>query len=295
MLEILAQVGVFMKNFALSSAAALLVCAALAASDTASAETIGWSGYYLGADVGVQGGRSGDLITTLTPARDNQFVYIEAPQTRNFDQERSLSRKIFAGVRAGHLFDHRSFVWGVELQANAARLEQRFTVGPIDAGPIRTNTVLLDGSRPGTVNNSNDTLKADFKVDAVASLRARIGVPIGDRTLVSAFGGPSFVKTSLRARQDSSITIQICTNPSRPTLCALEGRDVSSQSLYEDKIVAGAVVGAALDFRLTDRWSIHGETSLSRFQSVEAYAGNSSKIGYEPELYSAGFGATYRF
>lgn len=284
-----------MTNFALSTAAGLLVCAILAASDTASAETIGWSGYYLGADVGVQGGRSGDLITNLTPARDSRFVYIEGPQTRNFDQDRSLSRKISAGVRAGRLFDHRSFVWGIELQANAARLEQRFTVGPIDAGPIRTNTVLLDGARPGTVNNSNDTVKADFKLDAVASLRARIGVPIGDRTLVSVFGGPSLAKTSLRTGQDSSIIIQSCTNPLRPTLCSLDIRDVSSQGLYEDKILAGAVVGAALDFRLTDRWSIHSETSLSRFQSVDASAGNDSKIGYEPELYAAGFGATYRF
>lgn len=284
-----------MKNFSLTVAAVLAAGGALACSNSVAAQTTRWSGYYLGADVGLQGGRSGTLTATVIPARDSRFIYIDGAEARNFDRERAIQRKTFGGVRAGRLFEQGSFVWGIELQANAARLEQNFTVGPIDAGPIRTNSVLLSGTFPSTINNSNDTLIADFKTDFVSSIRARIGIPIGDRILVSAFGGPSFAKANLRARQDSLIIIQTCNNPFRPALCGAEGTDVSSQGSDEDKFLAGAVVGAALDLRLTERWIIHGETSLSRYQSIEADAGNGSKVGYEPELYSASLGLAYRF
>lgn len=284
-----------MKNVALLAAVQLVACGTLAFSNAAAAQTARWSGYYLGADVGLQGGRSSDLTATLIPARDNRFVYIEGAETRDFGRERAISRKTFAGIRAGRLFEQGAFVWGVELEANAARLEQRFTVGPIDAGPIATNGVLLSGAVPSRVNNSNDTLTADLKINAVTSIRARIGVPVSNRIFASIFGGPSFSNASIEAKQDSLIVIQTCNNPLRPTLCGVQGQDVSSQGSDEDKLLAGAVVGAALDFQMTEHWGIHGEASLSRYQSIDADAGNGSRLSYEPELYSAGLGLTYRF
>ena len=271
----------------------------IAASQTQAQDSPTWSGYYLGGDLSISGGQDGEISATLNPGRDTRFTYVVAPEAQQFSRKRALPRKLSGGARFARLFDAGSFVWGLEGTVDYSLLKQSFDFGPFDAQPLQASGFLGSDTVPSDIGRSTDTLTARFKVDGTASARARIGVPLGYRLLVSAFVGPTLAKSSLSVRQSTSLLIQKCRNSPRPALCAASGgdqADFSSQSSQDDYLV-GAVLGGAWDLRITDHWVAHGEASLSRYKALETTTGSAggSSVSYRPEIYQISAGIVYRF
>ncbi|WP_396592740.1 outer membrane protein [Brevundimonas sp. R86498] len=268
---------------------------------SALAQTSGWGGYYLGASASWTGGRNGEIDATIDPFRDARFDYTRnagrPPRTSTFQRERNIEGAGGFDGRAGRLFERGDWVWGIEVQSGGAALDERFSIGPIDADPLAYGP----GGELAYVFGSNDTLAADLDIGVQTSVRARIGRPISDRVLLSAFAGPSVLRADLKLRQDSTVqyaALRFTTVlPGRPyTVPYLVDQSVAGE---ESGHVTGGTIGAAVDVKLTERWLVHAEGNLSRYGAIEAqtpaYAGSGSRFSYAPTLYSVSLGLAYRF
>ncbi|MBN8529716.1 MAG: outer membrane beta-barrel protein [Caulobacterales bacterium] len=266
----------------------------------ASAQDGGWSGWYVGVGVATTGGRNGDIEASIDPARDNQITYLGTVAGRTFTRERNLDRANVFNLKAGRLMETGRWVWGFEGEIQTGGPDAPFTVAP---GSFRRTDVLTQ--RPyvplswGYVDTT-DVLKADFELRGEASIRARVGLPVSDRVLVSAFAGPSVVQADLGLRQNSSVFRLLPFTDVLHSRIVFDGgtREFSVASRNSDTLV-GAVVGAGVDVQLTGGWRINGEASLARYDAIEtvapAYAGTGSRFSYEPTLYSLSVSLIRRF
>ncbi len=272
----------------------------LAAAGTTTAQSLprvgpDWTGTYVGVDIGLVGGRSGDAKAAVDPARDARFTYVEGPAAQTLSTSRDLPRKTNVALRAGRLFQSGSLVWGLEGQVGGARLDRDFEFGPFDAGTIRT--VPLPGVASPT--RTVDSLSTTLEIDAVASLRARVGLPLGDRALVSVFAGPALARARASLTQKSVIEAFSCTNPARPAMCFNNPVEVINVGPGSDDDLWGGVIGGAVDLKLSDRWIVRGEAGVSRYDDIQARSGGTgggdSRFAYEPELYWVSIGLSRRF
>lgn len=266
----------------------------------AAAHSQDWSGFYAGVDVGTTGGRNGELKASLDPARDARLTYDIAPLNARFDRERNIDRQGSGAMRVGRLWQARSLVWGAEIRAGIVDLNETFVIGPVRDISAHSNSV----PNLGAINNSTDTLTARFELEAVGSIRARIGVPVGDRFLASAFAGPAVALGRLSASQTSQIIItrSIFTPGSAHfnTITTVVERATSGPE--ESRAMVGATVGGAIDYRMSDDWLLHAEAGLTFYHDIEAASGGlggssggDSRISYAPTLYAVSLGATRRF
>ena len=204
------------------------------------------------------------------------------------------------GVRAGRLVQTGSLVWGAEVQAGVVDLNETFVIGPVREIGAHSNSV----PNLGSINNSTDTLTARFELQAAAAFRARVGLPVGDRFLVSAFAGPAVAQARLAASQTSQIVITRITFPSGAahfdTIMTVVERVTSGPE--ESKAVFGGTVGGAVDFHMTDQWLLHAEAGLTVYDDIEAASGGpggssggDSRVSYAPTLYAVSLGVTRRF
>jgi opacity protein-like surface antigen len=280
---------------------ALAVCLPIAVSLMATpvvAQPEDWSGYYIGVDFGQSGGRNGDLKVSLDPARDPRLTYDIAPLNARFDRERNLGSGSSGGLRVGRLAQTGSFVWGVEAQAGLLDLNRTFVVGSVRDTRGHSNFV----PNLGSVNNTTDTLTAQLDIEAAASLRARVGLPVGDRFLVSAFAGPAVAQARLSASQTSQIVItrSVLGPFGFNTITTVVDRATSGPE--ESKAVFGGTLGGALDYRVSGDWLLHLEAGMTVFDDIEAASGGlggssggDSRVSYSPRLYAVSLGLTRRF
>ncbi len=193
-----------------------------------------------------------------------------------------------------------SFVWGVEAQAGVVDLNETFVIGPVQDSGAHSNFV----PNLGSINNTTDTLTAQFEIQAAASLRARVGLPVGERFLVSAFAGPAVAQTRLSAAQTSQIIITrsvlVPGGAHFNTITTVVERSTSGSE--ESKAVFGGTVGGAVDFHMTDQWLLHAEAGLTFYDHIEAASGGlggssggDSRMSYAPTLYAVSLGVTRRF
>jgi hypothetical protein len=287
----------------------MAVLALIAASaGAAGAQSSGWSGYYVGTSASWTGGRSGEIDASIDPFRDGRFDYIRndgrPPRASTFDRERTMDGTGGVEASAGRLLNTGGgWVWGLEARIGKAALDERFSIGPVDADPLAFGP----GGEISYVFGTEDRLTADLDLGAQVSLRARMGYPLGDRVLVSAFAGPSILAADLAVRQDSVIqygAIRIAPffpdwpdGPGRPYTVLYDVDQ--SLSGRESETLIGGTVGAAIDVKLTDRWLVHAEGGLSGYPAIEArtsaYGGAGSRFSYRPRLYSISLGLAYRF
>lgn len=285
----------------LRNAAALCLPIALALMVTpVMAQSPDWSGYTVGVDLGLTGGRNGDLKASLDPARDPRLTYDIAPLNAQFDRDRNMEGQGAGAMRIGRLMQAGSLVWGTEIQAGIVDLNETFVIGPVRDTAAHSN--FIPGL--GSVNSSTDTLTAEVELEAVASLRARVGLPIGDRWLVSAFAGPAVAQARLSAGQTSQIIInrfELFPGGAHFNIITTFVDRATSGS-RETKAVFGGTVGGAIDYRIADQWLLHGEAGMTVYDDIEAASGGlggssggDSRVSYAPRLYSVSLGVTRRF
>lgn len=264
----------------------LLPLALAAPVSSVSAQSSDWTGYYVGGAFGEVGGRNGDIEATLKPAVSTTFTPFVIP-SRSFSRERNLPGEAAGSLYAGRLFDAGRLVVGLEAQLTAVDQTETFTIGPVPA---------FRGTPPAT-----ETLTAGLELSATASLRARAGLRLGDRVLVSAFAGPTAALTELRVSQSTEVLeIEWVLTPfghrqrffSTPRTTT---GHAESQTLW------GGVVGGMIEAKLSENWSARAEGSLSFYDSIEARSGGGgaeggdSSFSYKPNLYAFSLGLTRRF
>ena len=276
---------------------AISFCALLASpAGSAAAQSTDWTGFYVGASVSQSGGFAGDIRATIDPARDARFTYATGPVGGSFSRKRNLDDATGLEVRGGRLFEtDGQWLWGVEAQARTSGLGRTVVIGPVYAGPA----VATAPSPLGSVSDTRDTLTSNLDIDFEGSLRARISRQFGKRLLVSAFAGPAALHADLDLTQDSVVStfFSVLMPPFRPITNRNEvrfsvGGDTSAT-------VYGGTVGAGVDVKLTDRWLIRAEGSLSKYNPIKvsapAYGGTGSNFTYQPEIYAASLGIVHRF
>ncbi len=281
-----------------SGVAGLTLCAVFSAAP-ALAQEGSWSGYYVGAGVSSIGGRNGSAEAFVDSARDSQITYFGAPIGRSFSRERNLKRAGAFSLNGGRLVQTGRWVVGVEGRFTVLGPTASFSINP---GTIRVTDVRSQRPYPldGGYADTQDTLTANLDLSREASVRARIGLPVGERLMISAFAGPTVVQANLSLRQDSVVRRFL------PVTDALHSRIVFDAGTREFSVAGkardlllGSVVGVGIDVQLTDEWRINGEASLARYEAIEAttpaYGGSGSRFSYEPNLYSVGISLIRRF
>jgi opacity protein-like surface antigen len=283
---------------------ASLVLGGLVIASAAAAQESGWAGYYAGAGLSDVGGRNGDIEASIDPARDSRLNYFTSPASRSFSRERNLDRESTFNLKAGRLFENGRVVWGVEGEIRTGGPDRIFVVGPVssEAAINARDLSLIGNNRPaGGLATTTDTLVADFETQEQASLRLRVGLPVSERFLISAFAGPSVMQTDLTLRQDSVVEGFVQFTDALGSRLVVRPFPTGSYSVSgsNGETLFGGVIGASVDARLTDRWLLNGEASLTRYDAIEAmtpaYAGSGSRFSYEPTLYSVSLSLIRRF
>lgn len=287
-----------------ASGAVGLALFALSTVSPAAAQDSGWAGYYVGGGLSDVGGRNGDIEASIDPALDGRLNYFTSPTSRSFSRERNLDRESTFNLKAGRLFERGRVVWGVEGEVRTDGPDRIFVVGPVSSrAEINARDLSLIGNnRPsGGSATTTDTLIADFETQEQASLRVRAGLPVSERLLVSAFAGPSVMKTDLTLRQDSVVEGIVGFTDALGSRLVFRSFPTASYSVSgnSSETLFGGVIGATVDAKLTDRWLLNGEASLARYDAIEAttpaYAGSGSRFSYEPTLYSVSLSLIRRF
>lgn len=261
------------------------------------AQSADWSGWQVGTDIGVSGGRSSDIRFEVDPARDTRFNYLQSPVTVDFQRERNLGRGETFALRAARLSQAGAWVFGVEGRIEAGGARQDFVLGPVDAQPLQGQ----GAGTLGSLTSSQDTLIADAEFKASGSLRLRAGLPLGDRIMVSAFAGPAWAQTDLRLTQNSEInSLHVTLIPGASHFNYNYQRFESSVSTSSGESVFGATGGVIADAALTGRWALRAEAGLTQYGELDIRApggasGGASHFTIKPLLYSANVGLSYRF
>lgn len=280
------------------------IAALLASGSAAMAQDSRWAGYYFGAGLSDVGGRNGEIEASIDPARDGRLNYQTTPTARSFSRERNLDRESTLNVKGGRLFERGRFVWGLEGEVRANGPDRIFIVGPVTSESFvnARDLSLIGNNRPqGGQATTTDSLVADFETQEEVSLRLRVGLPLGDRFLVSAFAGPSLINTDLSLRQGSSVAGIVGFTDALGSRLVFTAFPTANYSVTgsSNETLFGGVIGASFDAKLTDRWILNGETSLARYDAIEAttpaYAGSGSRFSYKPTLYSVSLSLIRRF
>ncbi len=256
---------------------------ALAVSTTAFAQSADWNGNYIGTAIGEVTGRDADFDATVRSVyKSGISLGNGVTGTRDFSLEDDLPAQVSGSLYVGRRFEVGRLVVGVEAQVDVVEVSETFIVGPTTTYPAALGP---------------DTLSAELAISHPVSIRARAGVPIGDRVLVSAFAGPVAAEAKMTVTQ-SGVRLDV-TPDLRFSFIAVP---YSTTGFTDSRILLGAVVGGTIDVRLSDDWSARAETGWSFYDSIEARSGlvpgsngGASPLAYKPRLYAFSLGLTRRF
>ena len=254
-----------------------------------------WSGPFVGASISETFGNWVGVVE-IDPARDSRFVYLQGPRGQTVRMTGPREHAVIGDARAGTLFQRGRLVWGGELTLNEAGFKQSQTFGPFDAGTLSTQ--FLSGVAPPVT--TTDMLHAEAEVGSAFTMRVRAGITVGPRILVSGFVGPSATQARLGLRQSSVIENLTCDNhPVRPGPCFTTATTLENFGPDARETLWGATAGVAIDYWLTDHWTLHSEAAATRYQSISARSGGrsggDSELAYKPHLYSLSLGLSYHF
>lgn len=238
----------------------------------AGAESASWNGFYLGADVGgryEQGGR--EYRESITPYIYPGYRYSTSPTPVSLSvNDGEGGSTAIGGIRGGYLLQMNPVVLGIEGQfgfgdnsrSTTSRLQTN--VGPFNA--------LAIGSPGGLVDTQSDVVSAHSDLESSGSLRVRLGLPIDDRWLVSAFVGPAIAWAKMQVTQGATATnLTFASDPFHPTIANETAVFASVTGPSETHCLFGGTTGFAADFALSSNWLIHAEYAFGGFGANSAH------------------------
>lgn len=270
-------------------------CGAAALAGVAMAQSpADWIGPYVGADLGLR--RSGliDNRAVIAPHQFAGFTYPTAPASAEESPGGTIDNALVGGLRAGYLLSGGGFVYGLELQASLGRTSVSFDQSTANGYVANTCSVST-----GCISSASDTVGIELTLDWIASLRARLGVPVSHDLMLSAFAGPALGGASLSLSQASSASsIRFFNGCGHPTLCFNSFAFSAGAEGGESRLLFGGTAGLAADYKLTGNWLLHGEIAGVLFQRIDAAivrAGGATSFSGRPAMGSLAVGLTYRF
>jgi opacity protein-like surface antigen len=255
-----------------------------------------WDGAYAGAAFNAQAEASGDFKTIIDPGLDARLIYTVLPPETSFSADpfdRSVAPVLFAGWRR----ELGGWFFGAEGQVQVGGPRAR-----LDSGFITTEFlpfVNCSSSGFNCLRQTSDRIETDVQVRNVLALRATVGRPVGDRVLLSAYGGPAIASARVAILQTSTYgTFQFDQNCQR--FCISQSTAVTeTRGGTENDTALGVVVGVTGDVRITDDVHLRGDLGYQRFEafreSTGASNGGDSEIRAQSDGLAAGLGLTFKF
>jgi outer membrane immunogenic protein len=244
----------------------------------AMAQTVSWTGYYLGANVG---GRfaSNDWLTSLACPNVSVCAGGEAGPDfrRTFD-----STAVRVGAFGGRNWSLGS-TWIAGVEAEFGWADNRNANGPIpgttDSGGVPTST-------------NGDTAAVNLRWDA--SLRARAGSLVRPDTLLYATAGVALQQVE---------TVATCNNPGNGTTYCTQPPGVPHYD-SQTRWMPGWTIGAGLEHMLAANWLLRVEYRYADFGQVDpTFFAYNLGAGGDDRVYShvwvkthtVSLGAAYKF
>lgn len=216
----------------------------------------GWSGFYVGANVGAAWGRSD--ITSIYSCPTN-CVYILPAQFAQFGSAASgdpSNSRFTGGVQVGANWQSGALVLGIEVDYNAFRLSLSRAGGGLVVPGVGESFV------------SGASLDTHWLLTA----RARVGFTVAPALLVYATGGVAVTKIDL-ANNFADNCINFCG-------AGTSFFGASSTSATR----AGYAVGGGAEWALNRNWSLKAEYLYLNFGSISTTLINNTVPGLDPNV-----------
>ena len=237
-----------MKKYALLASAASLfaACSAIAADLPARkvapvapvAPAFTWTGFYAGINAGVNWSNR-NVNTNLSDPEFPNLVFLNEIQPPVVSNSRT---GFIGGIQVGYNYQINQFVIGAEADFMGAALSKRST----SATSVTTELLPEYSFTEGSV--------ATTKVEQnwLGTVRARAGFAV-DRFLVYATGGLAYGNV----KSQTNVALPFSNSGALSETFPINAQDNYSGSKTQTK--AGYVVGAGVEYALTDNWIIRGE------------------------------------
>lgn len=214
-----------------------------------------WDGYYTGANMGGAFG-GGDMLSIIpsgVPFKEGEF-YPGQPfdpaikdAFRNLDVDFDAS--FTGGFQAGVLTSTAGIVYGVEADINLLNVDDSASVTVTSANP----------------GGSTYRFRNEIDMDYVASLRARVGVPI-DNFLI--YGTAGLAVTTVNYSHEFDGTAVVATAPVAPNP-AVAPFAISERASIS-KTTAGWTLGGGFEYLISPSWSLRTEYTYTNFGAVSS-------------------------
>lgn len=254
-----------------------------------------WTGWTLAIDGGTTGSRNSNVSIVLDPAEMAGFNYAvfagHSGDQAKFDRTRNLPRASDFGLTLSRTFVMRGdWIAGAEGQLRFGGSGRNDPVG----SPRVSDAFALNDNGDFVTQNT-DSFGYGVDIQKTASLRVRVGHPVNERLLISAFAGAAWVEANLDLRQNTTFDIvRVVTMVPRPRY-----RPDTAQASTLDNAsdnAFGVTFGGIAEWRLTDQFGVRAEAGLSYFDdlAIDSATGG-TRFSIAPQLYHANLGLTYRF
>jgi outer membrane immunogenic protein len=211
-----------------------------------------WSGFYYGVNAGAAWNDSHDIRFTDTGSEGfgSEIADGTTPSRAKLDWGTSFT----GGAQAGYNWQMQNFVMGLET-------DLQWLNGYANFSAVSTNPL-----RPMI------TTSANREMNMLATVRARLGVTLWERSLLYVTGGLAVGDATLRISSSCPMGMPLGCNPN--------GRDVTSSSAGT---LTGLVWGAGYEAALGRRVSVkaeymHFDLGQNRTTVVYDYPGNTSSM-----------------
>jgi len=253
-----------------------------------------WTGSSVGFDASGAGLVHSNVSGLIVPGQATGFSYTTPSPNRSIDVDRSSNPQAGMAVSYSRFWDRGSAVWGLEGEIGYGGSHD-FEVGPYEAGFIRANG-------PGTVGSISkqlDTVGATLDLNAGLTIKASVGVKIGERALLSVFAGPTVVQANVKTTQSWNYdTVYASLLPGDTHFQYRYDNFTESVSGSRSETLVGGVIGVEGRYRLNERMTLRAQASVRRYTSFDMAidaGGGETRLSVEPQLVFGSIGLLYSF
>jgi opacity protein-like surface antigen len=280
----------------------IVAASSLAAGQAMAQESTGWSGAYGGVEAGVSGLANTRATIDIEPGRWPGATYPAGVMTgRTFETEVSSQSKAALGAFMGLTFDTFGLVAGGEVNVLISPVEREYSLGPVSSirtGDPRAVTFPLPASTGapagsvGAVLSETDSIHYKVRLDDNVSLRGRIGLPVGDIALLSAYAGVAMTNAQIDFSQHSAQTGAFFFGTPEQSIPLSNSGD---SNIRKQQTLFGTTFGALAEYRLSTEWTGRLDFAYTQFEEASATDSVGSTIDIKPRTWSITTGFSRSF
>lgn len=284
----------------------ILATSSLAAGQAMAQETTDWSGAYGGLSAGVAGLNGAESSIDLVHGRWPNATYPTGILGNSaIESEFGSPSKTAIGGFFGMTFDQFGLLVGGEANLQVAPIERDYAIGPVRGprtGAPRAVSFVMPATSNGipagatvTVLSEDDTITSHIKMDYNLSVRGRIGMPIADLVLVSAYAGVSLSTAQLDVTQHSSQAAAYFFTPTGGTEQSTPLTNTATITSTKQASLMGATFGALAEYKVNDEWTGRLDLSYTKFDEISSTNTRGTSVSINPNTWSSSLGFSRKF